>query len=258
MRVQDRPGRHPSRITWQRGLDVMGEDLRVGIIGASATRGWARDSHVPAVQGLAGLRLGAVVGTDQRSADAAAAPFGAAKGYGHPASRFADPSIAVVTVAVAAGKHLYCEWPLGRDLPEAEELAAAARTAGVHAAIGLQTRMNPAARQARALIADGAIGHVLGVRVLSTTMAFGPKVEAAMLFGEDAANGVTLPTIQGAHTIDHVAAMLGAFETVAALASTQFPTVTVEGEMGPRARPAASSSTAARRAASSRAGCAWC
>ena len=218
----------------------MDRDLRVGIIGASATRGWARDSHVPAVRELAGLQLGAVVGTDQRSADAAAALFGAERGYGDAASLFRDPSIDVVAIAVkvpdhralvlaalAAGKHLYCEWPLGRDLAEAEELAAAARAAGVHAAIGLQTRTNPAARQARALIEAGAIGRVLSARVVSTTMAFGPRVEAAMAFAEDVANGVTLPTIQGAHTIDLAAAVLGRLDEAVALASTQFPEVTV-------------------------------
>jgi len=33
----------------------MAKTLGVGIIGASADRGWARISHVPAVQGLAGV-----------------------------------------------------------------------------------------------------------------------------------------------------------------------------------------------------------
>ena len=38
----------------------MGTPLKVGIIGASAERGWAKISHVPAVQGLEGLELAAV------------------------------------------------------------------------------------------------------------------------------------------------------------------------------------------------------
>ena len=219
----------------------MDEVLRVGIIGASASRGWAKASHVPAVQGLPGLSLGAVVGRSQRSADAAAATFGVSKGYGDAADLFRDPEIDVVAIAVkvpdhrelvlaaaAAGKHLYCEWPLGRDLAETKELAAATRRAGVHAAIGLQTRVNPTARKAGGLIACGAIGRVLSARVVSTTMAFGPKVEAAMIFAEDTANGVTLATIQGAHTADFTAAMLGRFHEAEALASTQFPEV----EMG--------------------------
>ena len=216
----------------------MVRDLRVGIIGASATRGWAKMSHIPAVQGLAGLTLGAVVGSNQRSADAAAAAFGVARAYGSAADLFEDRSIDVVVIAVkvpehrslvlaaiAAGKHLYCEWPLGRDVQEAEELAAAARSAGVHAAIGLQTRLNPAGRHARKLIASGAIGRVLSARIVSTTMAFGRKVDAEMAFAEDAANGVTLATIQGGHTIDFALATLGPLHDAGMLASTQFPQV---------------------------------
>ena len=218
----------------------MSRTLRVGIIGASAERGWAKVSHVPAVQHLAGLELGAVVTTDQKSADAAAKAFGADEGYGQAKDLFRDPAIDIVTIAVkvpdhrdlvlaavAAGKHVYCEWPLGRDAAEAEELAAAARAAGVHAAIGLQTRRNPAARRARELIASGAIGRPLTARVVSTTMAFGPKVEPAMAFAEDAANGVTLVTIQGAHTIDLAVALLGEFSEANTLTTTQYPQVEV-------------------------------
>ena len=49
--------------------------LRVGIIGANAERGWARESHVPAVQHLDGLELAAVANKGQEAADAAAAMF---------------------------------------------------------------------------------------------------------------------------------------------------------------------------------------
>ena len=59
----------------------MAEQLKVGIIGASAKGGWAAISHVPALQQLKGLRLEAVAGTSQSSADAAAKEFGAAKAY---------------------------------------------------------------------------------------------------------------------------------------------------------------------------------
>ncbi len=58
----------------------MDKILRVGIIGASAERGWAKASHVPAVRRLAGLELAGVVTRDRESADAAARAFGAARG----------------------------------------------------------------------------------------------------------------------------------------------------------------------------------
>lgn len=227
----------------------MSKTLKVGIVGASAGRGWAKISHVPAVRGLAGLELAAVATNDAKSADEAARAFGV-PGYADAAALFGDPSIDVVAVAVnvpahrdlvlaalRAGKHLYCEWPLGRTLAEAEELAAAAQTAGVHVAIGLQTRQNPAARRARELLDTGAIGRVLSANVLSTAMAFGPKVEPAMAFAEKAENGTTLVSIQGGHTIDLAIALLGELANVVALATTQFSDVKLGNDPAPKPRP---------------------
>ena len=220
----------------------MSQILKVGIIGASAERGWAKISHVPAIQQLDGLELAAIVTQDQQSADKAARAFGVQKGYGDAKDLFADPSIDIVTIAVnvpahrelvlgtlAAGKHLYCEYPLGRDLSEAQELARAAREAGVHAAIGLQVRSNPAAQKARKMIEAGKVGRVLSARILSTTMAFGPETERAMAFAEKAENGATLVTIQGAHTLDVAIAVLGGFTELSALATTQFPKIMIGG-----------------------------
>jgi len=110
----------------------MTQSLRVGIIGANADRGWARESHIPAVQKLADLELTAVANKGQDTADAAAKAFGVKTAYGDAADLIRDPDIDLVTVAVtlpahrelilgalAAGKHIYCEYPLGRDAAKA-------------------------------------------------------------------------------------------------------------------------------------------
>ncbi len=214
----------------------MAKVLGVGVIGASAERGWAKLAHIPAIQQLAGLELVAVASGSQTKADAAAKAFGAKAGYAEGTELIRDPNVDLVTIAVkvpdhrdlvlaalAAGKHIYCEWPLGRNLAETRELATAAQAAKVHVAIGLQTRGNPALLRARELVASGAIGRPLCARVLSTTAAFGRQVEAAMAFAEDAENGVTLVTIQGAHTLDFAIALLGPWADLTALATTQYP-----------------------------------
>ncbi len=144
----------------------------------------------------------------------------------------------LVLAALAAGKHVYCEWPLGRDLAETAQLARAAGSAGVHVAIGLQTRMNPVTRRARELILSGAIGRMLGARVYSSTMAFGPKVEGALAFAEDPANGVTLVTIQGAHTLDFALAVLGPLADLNALSTIQYPEIEVGDDARPQQRTA--------------------
>lgn len=218
----------------------MARTLRVGMIGANPDGGWARESHVPAVQALSGLTLAAVAGRTQARADAAARAFGVDKAYGSAAELVQDPQIDLVTVAVtlpahrelllsalAAGKHVYCEYPLGLDVEQSRTLAQAAKDAGVHAAIGLQTRANPAVRQARDLLAAGAIGRPLTARILSTTAGFGPDTGPAEAYTEDPANGVTVITIQAAHTLDLAVALLGGIADLSALASTQYPEIRI-------------------------------
>ena len=230
----------------------MSKELGVGIIGASADRGWAKDSHVPAVQGLEGLRLVAVAAGDEKKASAAAKTFGVDAGYGSGFDLIKDPAVDIVTIAVkvpdhrelvlaalSAGKHVYCEWPLGRNLYETEELAAAAKAVDVHACIGLQTRMNPALRLAREMVASGSIGRALAIRVFSNTVAFGSRVEKAMSFAEDPNNGVSLVTIQGAHTIDCAIALMGPLTDLAGQATTQFPQVSIAGSEDKQARSTA-------------------
>lgn len=218
----------------------MAKTLGVGIIGASADRGWARISHVPAVQGLAGLELAAVASGTQSKADQAAKAFGANTGYADGEDLIKDPAVDIVAIAVKvpdhrelvltaleARRHIYCEWPLGRNVAETQELAAAAKAVRVHVLTGLQTRLNPVMLRARGLISCGAIGRPLAARVFSSTVAFGPKVEKAMRFAEDPANGTTLVTIQGAHTLDFAIAVLGPLTDLTALATTQYQQTTV-------------------------------
>ncbi len=226
----------------------MTKPLRVGIIGASATGGWARDGHVPAVQGLDGLELVAVATNGQATADAAARAYGVpgfasgmalvqAEGIDLVAVTTRVPDHrALVLAALAAGRHVYCEWPLGLDVAQAEEMAQAAQSAGVHAAIGLQLRASPVVRRARALVAQGALGRVLSAGVFSATAGFGPDVPAPYLYLEEPGNFANLVTIQGAHTTDLAIAVAGALADASALATTQYPEIRA-GEHGePRPR----------------------
>lgn len=216
----------------------MTKPLRVGIIGVSAEGGWAREGHVPAVQGLDGLELAAVATNSQKTADASARAFGVAGAYGSGLDLVRAPGIDLVTVAtrvpdhhdlvlaaLAAGKNVYSEWPLGRDIAETEEMEAAARKAGVHVAIGLQLRGSPVVRRARELIASGAIGRLLSVSVYSATAGFGPDVPAPFVYLEAPENFANLVTIQGAHTIDLAIAVAGALSDLSALATAQYPEI---------------------------------
>src|SRR5258705_11775278 len=63
--------------------------------------------------------------------------------------------------AIEAGKHVFCEWPLGANTKEAEELAALARQKNVRTMVGLQRRASPAYLYMRELIQQGYVGQVL-------------------------------------------------------------------------------------------------
>ena len=105
------------------------KEIRIGIVGADTKASWAKVSHVPAIKGLAGVRLAAVATRDEQSAREAAEAFGADRWYSDPFAMIRDDQIDVVTIAVKvpahrelvlpaleAGKAVYCEAPLGRNV----------------------------------------------------------------------------------------------------------------------------------------------
>ena len=89
-----------------------------------------------------------------------------------------DPDVDVVAVlletahreateaALAQGKPVLCEKPLGRDRFEAAAMLDAARRAGVQAATGFNYRYMPAMRLAREIVDSGRLGRCLQFRAL--------------------------------------------------------------------------------------------
>ena len=107
---------------------VTNSKIRVGIVGANPSRGFASIAHIPALQALADFEISAVCTTRQDSADAAARHYGvplafcdAEKLARHPDVDLVAVSVKVpdhylpVMAAIEARKHVYCEWPLGRN-----------------------------------------------------------------------------------------------------------------------------------------------
>ena len=121
----------------------MAQKIRLGLIGASVRGTWSSRSHLPAVRASADVELTAVCTTRADSAEAARAAYGARLAFDDWRKMVASPEIEAVAVvvrvpshyeptkaALQAGKHVYCEWPLGRTTGEAVELAALAKAQG--------------------------------------------------------------------------------------------------------------------------------
>jgi predicted dehydrogenase len=210
--------------------------VRVGIVGADTKAGWAKESHIPAINGLTCLKLAAVATRHEQSARAAAEAFGADRWFSDPLAMVRDDRIDLVTVAVKvpahrelvlaaldAGKAVYCEAPLGRNVEETREMARAAGS--LHTAIGLQARLNPAVRRAAELVSSGSIGRPLNALVMSTTSAYGPESLSVYDYVNQASSGANLLTIMGGHTLDVVEAILGPIIEVDCRTETLWPVV---------------------------------
>jgi predicted dehydrogenase len=193
-------------------------------------------SHVPAINGLPGLKLAAVATRNEQSAREAAEALGADRWFSDPFAMIHDDQVDVITIAVKvpahrelvlaaleASKAVYCEAPLGRTVSETEEMASAVRSH--HTAIGLQGRLNPAVRRAAQLLSSGKIGRPLNARIVSTNVGFGPELPSTHDYFNKTSSGANLLTITAGHTLDMVEAVLGPIVEVDARTEILWPEV---------------------------------
>ena len=222
--------------------------LRVGIIGANLQGSWGTWAHLPALAALETFEATAVATSHLESAQATAAQFGISHAFDDPRKLVTHPDVDIVAVCVRvpahkelvlmaldAGKHVYCEWPLGRDTVEAIALHAAAQAAGVVHMIGLQSRSAPVITHARDLIAQGAIGTVRSVGLVHSSDWIS-QLYPSMTYLQDRSSGAHFLSIPGGHSIDALTALLGQFTSLSAMVKTARRTVEVigTGEILPR------------------------
>jgi len=215
------------------------ERLGVGIVGLQPGRSWAARAHVPALRWLSDtFDIIGVANTSLESAKAAADATGLPRAFSDVAELVAAHEVDIVTVAVkvpphldivrtaiAAGKHVYCEWPLGRTLAEAEEMAALAAQREILAVVGTQARVAPEVEYLKQLIADGFVGEVLSTTIVGRGGALqgGSTIPDAKTFGYllDRANGAHLLTIPLGHTLAALTSVLGDVAEVSAVLATR-------------------------------------
>lgn len=211
----------------------MADKIRLGIIGANAHRGWAPRSHLPAVVASPEFELTAVCTTRQESAEASRKAFGARLAFDdyHKMLASSDIDAVAVTVkvpehyeasmaAIQAGKHVYTEWPLGKNRAEAVEITDAALTRNLKNMVGLQARANPGILYAKDLVLSGYVGEVISCHVT--------RINGGVLrrtsdrtWQRDIELGANTLTIACGHTVDALRFVVADFSHVAAVVSTQ-------------------------------------
>ncbi|MCW2601666.1 MAG: putative oxidoreductase [Frankiales bacterium] len=215
--------------------------IRVGIIGASPGRGWAAQAHIPALTSLADdFEIAALSTSRQESADAAGKLFGVPLAFDNHHDLVSSDAVDVVavtvkvphhlelaTAALDAGKAVYCEWPLGNGVAEAETLAALARKQGVLAVAGLQARSAPSVAYVRDLIKQGYLGELLSTTLIGSGMGWGPTVEPFNAYLNDKQNGATMLSIALGHALDALCHCLGEVRELSATMTVRRKRVTI-------------------------------
>ena len=211
------------------------ERIRIGIIGANAHYGWSSRSHLPALLALPEYELLAVGTAHRETAEESAKHYDVPMAFHEYKEMVRHPDIDLVSVSVRvpfhhplvmaaleAGKHVFCEWPLGANLEEAEEMASLARSKGVCTMVGLQARADPVLLRLQELLAEGYVGEVLSCNL---TMLLPGILQRGLdrAWTADKEKGGHTLSIAAGHSMDVLCFCVGEFDEVTARVTTQVP-----------------------------------
>jgi predicted dehydrogenase len=150
--------------------------LRLGLIGCG---GIARDVHLRNARRLRGVEVVALADPSASALAAAGALAPRAGLHADAADLLSRDDVDAVVVCAAtashaalalaaleSGRHLYLEKPVTLTVEDGERVVAAARAAGVVAAVGFNRRFHPLVREARRRLHDGELGPVVRARTV--------------------------------------------------------------------------------------------
>ncbi|KAI8932713.1 hypothetical protein NX059_010205 [Plenodomus lindquistii] len=220
---------------------------RIGLIGLSAKGSWATVSHFGYFKQTSRYEITALQNSSKASAEAAAEKYSLDKvaTYDNPSALAADPNVDIVAVSVnvpehyslikpalEAGKDVFSEWPLARNLAEAEELTQLAKEKGVRTMIGLQVLKNPSIIKAKEIVESGKLGRILNTTMYGHGMIFGGSTDQAHLYLTPIENGANLLTIPFGHAMAGLCHVLGEIKDISATLLNLYPELTLVDDAG--------------------------
>lgn len=156
------------------------DQIGIGIVGG----GYMGKAHAAAFASVGTVfetrqkpRLAAIAASTPASAARYARAFGFERAAQDWHDLVSDPAVQAVVIAspqethlqiakaaLALGKPVLCEKPMGLDVAEARAMVAAAQAAGVANMVAYNYIRTPAAQYVRQLLAEGALGRITGFR----------------------------------------------------------------------------------------------
>ncbi len=227
------------------------QPIRVGFIGLNPDSHWAATAHLPALQSLGNKYSVVAVAnssleSSKRTAKALNLPHAFASAQELVTSDEVDLVVVTVKVpyhfelvsaALNAGKHVYCEWPLGNGLEEARTLTALAHAKGVVAVAGTQARTALEIEHLAKLIQDGYVGKVLSSTLIGSGGNWSGETIEEYYYLFEEKNGASMQSIPLAHTLAAVKDVLGDFAHLDAQFVSNFATVKVADEVRAKTVP---------------------
>lgn len=210
------------------------QQINVGVVGGSLNNQWASQTHLPVLNEHPNYTLKAIGTSHMESAKKSAALYKALPFDDHKKlTRSEDVDLVVVSVkvpfhyeivkeAISEGKHIYCEWPLGKNTQEAEELEKRANQKKIHHAVGLQARQSPEINYLKEALESKEIGEVYSCTMEVATHAKGRITDQRSAYLLKRENGASLLTINGGHALDVLCYLLGDFKEISANTNTNY------------------------------------
>lgn len=224
--------------------------IRVGFIGLNPDSHWAATAHIPALNSLTDdFEVVGVANRSLGSAQATAKALDLKFAFENPQALIQSPEVDLVVVtvkvpyhfdlvkaALEAGKHVYCEHPLGNGLEETKKLAEIAEKQGVVAVVGTQMVNAPEVLYVKKLIEEGYVGEVRSTTLIGSGWNWANETIDELYYLLDNANGANMLTIPLGHTLAGLTSVLGDFKSLKADMFNFYKTVNVAdtGEVKPK------------------------
>lgn len=213
-------------------------DIGIGLVGG----GYMGKAHAVALSAVGAVfntplrpRLELIAASSPESAERYRAAYGFSRATADWHDLVVDPKVEAVVIAspqsthraiaeaaLAAGKPVFCEKPLGASLDDARAMVAAATASGLPNMIGFNYVRTPATQFVRQLLAEGAIGEITWFRGEHTEDFLADPSLPATWRTSGAANGCLGDLAP--HPINCMLALMGPVAELSARIETVHPT----------------------------------